>query len=98
MIIRTVEQSAPAQLAEYVTELSKLTTDQPTTAELEETLVASKAITRAVFEWLASRYSAQAAAGKTYETPIICSPELDAALDEWEERQNRVCPLVKETA
>ena len=36
MAIRTTEQSAPEQLAKLIAELTKLTTNQPTTAEIEE--------------------------------------------------------------
>lgn len=84
---RTTEQLAPPAIAELIPKLTMLTTEQPTTAELEEALLASKAITRAIFEWLASRYSAKAAA--TILADDVCSPELDAALNEWEESQDR---------
>ena len=97
---RTVEQQAPEAIAELIPKLTQLTTEQPTTAEIEEALLVSKAITRALFEWAASRYSAKAAAtigaGQNALRQIaadVCSPELDAALDEWEERQNRVHPV-----
>lgn len=69
MSIRTEEQRAPEAIAELIPQLTKLTTNQPTTKELEEALLASKAITRALFEWLAARYSAQAAARQGYEAP-----------------------------
>ena len=58
--MKTTEQVAPATIAELVPKLSQLTTDQPTTTEIEEAIRISKAITRALFEWAASRYSAQA--------------------------------------
>lgn len=78
---RTTEQSAPEALAKLIPQLTQLTTDQPTTVELEEALLASKAITRAIFEWLASRYTGQAAARRAYgaittETPAEAE-ELD---------------------
>lgn len=76
-MVRTTEQQAPAAIAELIPQLSKLTCEQPTTAELEEALLASKAITRALFEWLASRYSAKAAAAHIpTETPAEAE-ELD---------------------
>jgi hypothetical protein len=67
--MRTPEQLAPAAIAELLPKLTRLTTDQPTTAELEEALLASKAITRATFEWLAARYCAQSASKKAYGIP-----------------------------
>lgn len=36
MVIRTTEQIAPERLSKLIAELSKLTTNQPTTAEIEE--------------------------------------------------------------
>lgn len=66
--MRTTEQQAPEAIAQLIPKLTQLTTEQPTTAELEEAILASKAITRAVFEWLAARYCAQATARKAYET------------------------------
>lgn len=56
MPIRTTEQSAPAQLAEYVTELSKLTTDPPTTAEIEEALRLVPMIAHVLKTWATSRH------------------------------------------
>jgi hypothetical protein len=57
MSIRTVEQSAPATLAELIPQLTMLTTDQPTTAEIEEALIKIvPAITRALADWLRSRH------------------------------------------
>lgn len=72
---RTEEQRAPEILASLIPKLSQLTTDQPTTVELEEALLASKAVTRAIFEWLASRYTAQSAARKGYGIPTEASAE-----------------------
>ena len=63
--MRTVEQIAPETIAELIPQITRLTTDQPTTAEIEDALKTSKALTRAIFEWLSSRYSAKAAAGIT---------------------------------
>ena len=83
---QTTEQLAPATIASLIPgmagtviqrlipTLTQLTTEQPTTAELEEaiktsrtitaelesSLKTSKAITRACFEWLAARYYAKA--------------------------------------
>jgi hypothetical protein len=56
MPIRTTEQSAPAQLAEYLTELSKLTTDQPTTSEIEEALRLVPLIAHVLKTWATSRH------------------------------------------
>jgi len=67
--MRTTEQQAPEVIAQLIPKITQLTTEQPTTAELEEALLTTKALTRAVFEWLASRYSAQAAARQGYEAP-----------------------------
>jgi hypothetical protein len=80
---RTVEQIAPETIANLIPTLTQLTTDQPTTVELEEALKANKAITRAIFEWLASRYSGQAAACKAYGCPVVPveSPEESEELD-----------------
>lgn len=61
-MIRTVEHLAPEAIAQLIPRLTQLTTEQPTTAELEEALSASRAITRALFEWLAARYSGHAQA------------------------------------
>lgn len=74
---RTTEQRAPEALAEIIPKLSQLTTEQPTTVELEEALLASKAITRVIFEWLACRYTAQAAARKTYGIPTETPAEAE---------------------
>ena len=57
---QTTEQLAPDAIAGLIPTLTKLTTEQPTTVELEEALKTSKAVTRAIFEWLAARYSAKA--------------------------------------
>ncbi len=70
MSTRTVEQLAPETLAELLPDLTKLTAKQPTTEELEAALHASKAITRALFEWLANRYTAQAAAKRALGVPV----------------------------
>lgn len=59
--MKTTEQLAPATIAALIPNLTKLTTEQPTTVELEEALKTSKAITRALFEWLSDRYCIQAA-------------------------------------
>jgi len=67
--MRTTEQQAPEVIAQLIPKIAQLTTEQPTTAELEEALLTTKALTRAIFEWLASRYSAQAAARQGYEAP-----------------------------
>jgi len=62
MPIRTTEQQAPEALAELIPQLTKLTVEQPTTAEIEEAIRVSRAITRALFEWAGARYSAKAQA------------------------------------
>lgn len=68
----TTEQLAPKAIAELIPTLTQLTTEQPTTVELEEALKTSKAITRAIFEWLAARYCVQAEAAKAYgRCPLI---------------------------
>ena len=78
--MQTIEQLAPTAIAETIAtitelipKLTRLTTEQPTTAEIEEALLAckaltaaSKALTQATFEWLANRYCIQAAARKAY--------------------------------
>jgi len=57
-MIRTTEQSASATLIELIPELSKLTTEQPTTAELEEALMKIvPAITRTLGDWIRSRHT-----------------------------------------
>lgn len=61
-MIRTTEQQAPKVVAELIARLTALTTNLPTTTDLEEALPASRDITRALFEWLASRYAAHDAA------------------------------------
>ena len=76
-MIRTTEQRAPQAISELIPKLTQLTTGQPTTVELEEALLASKAITRALFEWLASRYTAQAAAKKAYGIPVETPAEAE---------------------
>jgi hypothetical protein len=55
-------QKAPKVIADLIAKLTALTTNQPTTAEIEEALITSKAITRGLFEWLASRYATRAQA------------------------------------
>lgn len=77
--VRTVEQSAPEVLAELVQKLVPLTTDQPTTVELEEAIKISRAVTRALFEWLAARYTAPAAASKAYSIPTVFANLSDLA-------------------
>jgi ribosomal protein L17 len=57
---RTTEQKATKVIAELIAKLTALTTNQPTTAEIEEALLMNKAVTRALFEWLASRYATKA--------------------------------------
>jgi len=58
MPIRTTEQSAPATLAELIPQLTMLTTDQPTTAEIEEALIKIvPAITRTLGDWIRSRHT-----------------------------------------
>ena len=73
MPIRTTEQSAPATLAELIPQLTTLTTEQPTTAEIEEALIKIvPAITRALADWLRSRHTISAnahSAGIPEETP-----------------------------
>jgi len=59
---RTTEQRAPEAIAELIPKLTMLTTEQPTTAEIEETILVSRAITRALFEWASWRYSNHAKA------------------------------------
>jgi hypothetical protein len=58
----STEQKAPKVIADLIANLTALTTNQPTTAEIEEALITSKAITRGLFEWLASRYATRAQA------------------------------------
>jgi hypothetical protein len=58
----STEQKAPNVIADLIANLTALTTNQPTTAEIEEALATSKAITRGLFEWLASRYATRAQA------------------------------------
>ena len=79
-MVRTTEQRAPEAISELIPKLTQLTIDQPTTAELEEALMASKAITRALFEWLSDRYFAQAAAAKAYPVTVN-SPAEDEVMD-----------------
>jgi hypothetical protein len=62
---RTTEQKAPKVIADLIANLTALTTNQPTTAEIEEALLTSKAITRGLLEWLGSRYTTQARAHLT---------------------------------
>jgi hypothetical protein len=69
MPIRTDEQRAPEAIAPLIPKLTLLVTQQPSTEDLEAALLASKAMTRAIHEWLASRYSAQAATRIATETP-----------------------------
>lgn len=56
MSIRTTEQIAPATIAELIPKLTQLTTEQPTTSEIEEAVLISRAITRALLEWVSSRH------------------------------------------
>jgi hypothetical protein len=77
---RTDEQRAPEAIAALIPQLTKLTTEQPTTAEIEEAVLVSKKITRALFEWLAFRYSGHAQACIKAGNPIE-SPEERAELD-----------------
>jgi len=71
--MRTTEQLAPVQLLELIPELTKLTTDQPTTAELEEALMKIvPAITRTLGDWIRSRHTISTnahSAGIPEETP-----------------------------
>jgi len=71
--MRTTEQLAPVQLLELIPELTKLTTDQPPTADLEDALMKIvPAITRALADWLRSRHTISAnahSAGIPEETP-----------------------------
>ena len=73
MPIRTTEQSAPATLAELIPQLTRLTTNQPTTSEIEDALIkVVPAITRALGDWLRSRHTISANAhctGIPEETP-----------------------------
>lgn len=80
-LTRTQEHRAPEAIAHLIPKLAQLTAGQPTTVELEEALLASKAITRAIFEWLAARYSAQAAAAKACPAIQVNTPAEDAAMD-----------------
>ncbi len=80
--MRTTEQLAPEAIApeaiaQMIPMLVKLTTNQPTTVELEEALLTNKAMTRALFEWLAARYIAQAAARQAYGIPVESSGEAE---------------------
>lgn len=53
---RTAEETAPATLADLIPQLTKLTTGEPTTVEIQEAHRTSKAVTRLLVEWLAERY------------------------------------------
>jgi hypothetical protein len=112
MAIRTTEQLAPEQLAKLTTQLTQLTTAQPTTTEIDEALALLPQIQQVLKDWINSRHIIAAHARQAAEfrecfphvaaamdrltlrqiAADVCSPELDAALDEWEERQNRIHP------
>jgi ribosomal protein L17 len=66
---QTTEQKAPKVIADLIANLTALTANQPTTAEIEEALLTSKAITRGLFEWLASRYATRGRANLTGLVP-----------------------------
>jgi len=66
-MIRTTEQHAMDTVPDLVHQLAVLTADQPTTAEIEEAILISKAITRALFEWAAWRYAQNAMAAVAAE-------------------------------
>ena len=58
--MRTTEQCAPDHLREYITKLSQLTTEQPTTAELEEALIqVVPCISHVLRTWICSRHLIQ---------------------------------------
>lgn len=71
--MRTTEQLAPVQLLELIPELTKLTTAQPPTADLEDALMKIiPAITRTLGDWIRSRHTISTnahSAGIPEETP-----------------------------
>lgn len=92
MEIRATETNAPATLAGLIPELTKLTMEQPTTAEIEEAHKVAKAITRLLVEWLADRYYTKAqvngntalrqiAAEQFTEEDFSLNPEQEAAFE-----------------
>lgn len=85
--MRTPEQIAPGTLAELLTQLAKLTTDQPATKDIEKALTLTvPAITMALADWIRDRHTIQANAHRAGVIPIA-SPEEDEALDGIEEAQ-----------
>ena len=85
--MRTTEQRAPEAISELIPKLTMLTTEQPTTAEIEEAILISKAITRALFEWVSWRYSNHANGQLNATHPEVAAQM--AALD-------RPAPLTEE--
>ncbi len=57
MALRTTEQIAPEMLAQLISELTKLTTDQPTTVEIEEALLGvMPQVVHVLKTWITSRH------------------------------------------
>ena len=94
-MIRTTEQIAPAVIAGMIPKLTALTTDQPTTAEIEEALLISKAITRALFEWLSFRYSNHAKAVISCPAIPVETYEEAEALDRIEHIHPVFAPMLR---
>ncbi len=54
--ILTTEQLAPEMLSTLTAQLTRLTTDQPTTAEIEEAIHLIPQIRRVLLDWASSRH------------------------------------------
>jgi hypothetical protein len=93
MPIQSTETNAPDKLAELIPALTRLTLGKPPTDEIKEAHQAAKDITRLLVEWLADRYTTEAAARKAYSgndaiRAIAARPEIDyfdVAMDEFSE-------------
>ncbi len=77
MTTRTMEQTAPGELAKYIAQLAELTKDQPTTAELEEALMLVPCLNAILRSWVSSRHIIQShahrAAGFTEDHPAVAA-------------------------
>jgi len=79
MAIRTTEQIAPEHVAGLLGQLNKLTADQPTTAEIEEAIITSRALTASLMSWVSARHLIQSNAHRAAEFNE-CYPAVAAAV------------------
>ena len=87
--LKTADQCGAEISADLLAQLTKLTWDQSTTAELEEALALIPALTKCLRDWVCSRHLIETAnRRRTAAMPV--TPQEDQAFEEMTLRQNHV--------